>query len=415
MSTIKSKAKRLPPYKSIWFWVLPSLTLLAVFTLVSMAQNISGFSEGLKEIMETYKVALALLTSCFMILIQWLVAHLSNKPSELEEQQVINRHLREEYAASEHLLIKQFGKLASDRSFTFITTDDLPAIHSKVYAEDRLIQRGELSICDEAIRAFDYYFANTERLLEEALNLLQKEEAKAAPNRHIKESLIIQLMQYLNQCVLTLHYETGMKVIDLDRSDVNAYRDAFFETLHLTNFLGGELAPIVNRVVDTPSTESSNSQEDIQNMFAAANEIAESLVTSSEGATCGGLHRSIQLRSIIKQAQGSPLYLLSCQVIQDVVLEPLLDENNSIGVVQVDDDYPKYDIYNQSGEKNLTLSYAEVDEYTLTLTLSGEGENINATVRFIDSEKQRFEVDRDMGGRFTLECKKAINRHLSNC
>lgn len=415
MSTINSKAKRLPPYRSKWFWVLPSLTLLAVFTLVSMAQNISGFSERLKEIMETYKVALALLTSCFMILIQWLVAHLSNKPSELEEQQVINRHLREEYAASEHVLIKQFGKLASDRSFTFITTDDLPAVHSKVYAEDRLIQRGKLSICDKAIRAFDYYFTNTERVLEEALNLLQKEEAKAAPNRHIKESLIIQLMQYLNQCVLTLHYEIGMKMIDLDSSNVNAYRDAFFETLHLTSFWGGELTPIVSRVVDTPSTESSNSQEDIQNMFFAANEIAESLVTSSEGATCGGLYRSIQLRSILKQAQGSPLYLLACQAIQDIVLEPLLDENNRIGVFQVDDDYPKYDIYNQSGEKNLTLSYVEVDENTLTLTLSGEGENIKATVRFIDSEKQRFEVDRDMGGRFTLECKKAINRHLSNC
>ena len=73
--------------------------------------------------------------------------------------------------------------------------------------------------------------------------------------------MIIQLIQYLNQCALTLHYETGMRVINLERSDINAYRDAFFETLHLTSCLGGELAPIVNRVVDTPSTEISNSQE----------------------------------------------------------------------------------------------------------------------------------------------------------
>jgi HSP20 family molecular chaperone IbpA len=412
MDTIKSKAKRQPPYKSIWFWVLPSFTLIAVFTLISLAQNVSGFSEGLKNTLETYQLPLALVVFCVTTLIQWLIAHNSNKLSELEEQQVINRHLRDEYAASERLLIKQFGKFSSDRAFTFISTDDLPAIHSKVYAEDRLIQRGKLSICDEAIRAIDYYFRNSERVLEEALNLLQNEEAKETPNRHIKESVIIQLIQYLNQCALTLHYEIGMRVINLERSDINAYQDAFFETLHLTSFFGGELAPIVNRVVDTPSTEKSNSQEDIQNMFVAAHEIAESLVTSSEGATFGGLYRSIQLRSIIKQTQGSPLYLLACQVIQDIVLEPLLDESDKIGAVEVDDNYPKYDIYNQAGEKKLTLDYKEVDENTLTLTLSGEGENIKTTVRFVDSEKKKFEVDRDMGGRFTLECKKAINRHL---
>ncbi|MGU5626150.1 hypothetical protein ACV1CY_23395 [Aeromonas caviae] len=116
-------------------------------------------------------------------------------------------------------------------------------------------------------------------------------------------------------------------MINLERSDINAYRDAFFETLHLTSCLGGELAPIVNRVVDTPSTEISNSQEDIQNMFVAAHEIAESLATSSEGATFGGLYRSIQLRSIIKQAQGSPLYLLACQVIQDTCTGSLATTN----------------------------------------------------------------------------------------
>ncbi|MGU5713639.1 hypothetical protein, partial [Aeromonas caviae] len=98
--------------------------------------------------------------------------------------------------------------------------------------------------------------------------------------------------------------------------------------------------------------------------------------------------------------------------IQDIVLKPLLDDSDKIGAVEVDDNYPKYDIYNQAGEKKLTLGYKEVDENTLTLILSGEGENIKATVRFVDSEKKRFEVDRDMGGRFTLECKKAINRHL---
>ena len=412
MSTMKNKAKRQPPYKSTWFWVLPFLTILAVFTLVSMAQNISGFSQALKDTLEIHKLALALVASCFMISIQWLIAHHSNKPSELEVQQIINRHLRDEYNTSEHLLIKQFGKFASDRSFTFISTDDLSAIHSKVYAEGCLIQRGKLSVCDEAIRAFDHYFTDTERLLGEALNLLLDEEAKGTPNRYIKESVIIQLIQFLNRCALTLHYETGMRIINLDRSDINAYRDAFFETLHLANFFGGELAPIVSRVADASSTESSNSQEDIENMFIAAHKIAESLVTSSEGATHGGLYRSIQLRSIIKQAQGSPLYLLSCQVIQDIILEPLLGESKEIGAVQVDDNYPKYDIYNQAGVKKLTLGYKEVDENTLILTLSGEGENVETTVRFVDSENKRFEVDRDMGGRFILECKGVINKHI---
>lgn len=252
MDTIKSKAKKSPPYKSILFWVLPFITLLAVFTLVYLAKNVSGFSGGLKEALATYHLALALVAFCFTTIIQWLIAYNSNRPSPLEEQQIINRHLRDEYAASEQLLVKQFGKFASDRSFTFISKEDLPAIHSRVYAEDRLIQRGELSICDEAIRAFDYYFANTERVLEEALNLLQKEEVKETPNRHIKESVIIQLIQFLHECALTLHYETGMKVINLEHSDINAYRDAFFETLHLTSFLDGKLAPIVRRMVTPP-------------------------------------------------------------------------------------------------------------------------------------------------------------------
>ncbi|GJA34717.1 hypothetical protein KAM342_44000 [Aeromonas caviae] len=162
--------------ESIWFWVLPFLTLIAVFTLVSMAQNVSGFSEGLKNTLETYQLPLALIVFCVTTSIQWLIAHNSNKPSELEELQVINRHLRDEYAASERILIKQFGKFSSDRAFTFISTDDLPAIHSKVYAEDRLIQRGKLSVCDEAIRAIDYYFRNTERVLGKVLtsHLAQK-------------------------------------------------------------------------------------------------------------------------------------------------------------------------------------------------------------------------------------------------
>ena len=83
----------------------------------------------------------------------------------------------------------------------------------------------------------------------------------------LKESVVIQLIQFLNQCALTLHYETGMRVINLDNSDITAYRDAFFETLHLTKFLGGELTPLVGLVTDTVSTASSNSQEDIYNMF----------------------------------------------------------------------------------------------------------------------------------------------------
>lgn len=105
MDTIKSKARRQPPYKSIWFWVLPFFTLIVVLTLVSMAQNVSGFSEGLKHTLETYRIPLASVVFCVTTLIQWLIAHNSNKPSELEEQQVINRHLRDEYDVSERLLI----------------------------------------------------------------------------------------------------------------------------------------------------------------------------------------------------------------------------------------------------------------------------------------------------------------------
>ncbi|MEZ9495498.1 hypothetical protein AB4170_24395 [Vibrio splendidus] len=412
MDTLQIRSMRKPPYKSVWFWVMPFFVSVIAFTLVSMIQNVSGFPEGLKTTLDTYQLPIALISSCVMLLLQWLISHNSNKPSELEEQQAIIRHLREEYSAREQLFIKQFGKLTSDRNFTFIIKEDLPAIHSRICAESELVERGELKISEDVVSVFDDYFKSTEKVLEDGLKLLHEEDEKPEPNNHIKESVIIQLLQHSNRQTLLLHHHLGMRLLPLSSSDMEAYKAAYFEVLHLVSFIGNELEPIAKKVVEAPSSEESNSQEDIQIMFEAAQEIAESLMTTSGGATYENLYQSIQLRGIIKRATGTSLYLLALQVMHENVLSPLFDINDDVGSVEVEDTYPKYDIYNKEGNKKLTISFVEADENSLTMHLSGNGESATAAVRYIDTEQKRFEIDKDMGASFIAQCDAAIKKHL---
>jgi hypothetical protein len=412
MDTLQTRAVRQPPYKSVWFWVIPFFVLVTVLILVTVIQQIPDFPENLKTILDTYKIPFALISSCAMLLLQWLISHNLNKPSELEKQQVIIRHLREEYTAREKLFIKQFGKLTSDRNFTFITKEDLPAIHSRIYAESELMERGELKISEDVVTVFDDYFKNAEKVLVDGLKLLHEEDEKLEPNNHIKESVMIQLLQHSNRQILLLHHYLGMRLLPLSSSDMEAYKTAYFEVLHLVCFIGNELDPIVNKVVEAPSSEESNSQEDIQVMFEAAQRITEGLMTISGGATYENLYQNIQLRSIIKSATGTSLYLLALQVMQENVLAPLFDANDDFGPVEVDDTYPKYDIYNKEGKKKLTISFVEVDENSLTMYLNGNGESATANVRYIDTEQKRFAIDKDMGASFIAQCDAAIKKHL---
>ena len=412
MDTLQTRAMRKPPYKSVWFWGIPLFVLVIVFNLVSMIQQIPDFPEDLKTTLDTYKLPLAFISSCAILLLQWLISHHLNKPSELEKQQVIIRHLREEYTAKEQLFIKQFGKLTSDRNFTFITKEDLPAIHSRIYGESELMERGELKISEGVVSVFDDYFKSAEKILADSLTLLHEEDEKQEPNNHLKESFMIQLLQHSNRQILLLHHHLGMRLLPLSSSDMEAYKAAYFEMLHLVSFVGNELEPIANKVVEAPSSAESNSQEDIQVMFEAAQEITESLMTISGRASYENLYQSIQLRAITKRAKGTNLYLLALQVMQENVLDPLIDSNDGVGSVEVDDIYPKYDIYNKEGNKKLTISFVEVDEISLTLHLSGNGESVTATVKYTDTEQKRFVIDKDMGASFIAQCDAAIKKHL---
>ncbi|HCE1405679.1 hypothetical protein [Vibrio parahaemolyticus] len=412
MDKLQTRTMSQPPYKSVWFWVIPFFVSIVAFSLVSMIQNVSGFPEGLKTTLDTYQLPLSLISSCIMLLIQWLITDSSSKPSELEQQQAVINYLREEYKAREQLFIKHFGKLTSDRNFSFIIKEDLPAIYSRIYAESELVERCQLKISEDVVSVFDAYFKSAEKVLEDGLKLIQEEDGKPEPNKHIKESVIIQLLQHSNRQTLLLHHHLGMRLLPLSSSDMEAYKAAYFEVLHLANFIGNELEPVVNNVIDAPSSEVSNSQEDIQSMFDAAQEIAESLMTTSGEASYENLYQSIQLSAIIKRATGTNLYLLALQVVQENVLDSLLDTNGDIGAVEVDDTYPKYDIYNKEGNKKLTISFVEMDKNSIEMHLNGYGESITATVRYIDSEQKRFEIDKDMGARFIAQCDVAIKKHL---
>ncbi|HDI3137360.1 TPA: hypothetical protein PMB18_002352 [Vibrio cholerae] len=412
MDKLQTRTMSQPPYKSVWFWVIPFFVSIVAFSLVSMIQNVSGFPEGLKTTLDTYQLPLSLISSCIMLLIQWLITDSSSKPSKLEQQQAVINYLREEYKAREQLFIKQFGKLTSDRNFSFIIKEDLPAIYSRIYAESELVERCQLKISEDVVSVFDAYFKSAEKVLEDGLKLIQEEDGKPEPNKHIKESVIIQLLQHSNRQTLLLHHHLGMRLLPLSSSDMEAYKAAYFEVLHLANFIGNELEPVVNNVIDAPSSEVSNSQEDIQAMFDAAQEIAESLMTTSGEASYENLYQSIQLSAIIKRATGTNLYLLALQVVQENVLDSLLDTNGDIGAVEVDDTYPKYDIYNKEGNKKLTISFVEMDKHSIEMHLNGYGESITATVRYIDSEQKRFEIDKDMGARFIAQCDVAIKKHL---
>ncbi|GAL28512.1 hypothetical protein JCM19239_1588 [Vibrio variabilis] len=164
--------------------------------------------------------------------------------------------------------------------------------------------------------------------------------------------------------------------------------------------------------MEAVSSENSHSQDDIQRMFEAAQEIAASLMNTSGKPTYDNLLMSIQFMNILKQTEATPLYNLAQTVIHKYVLDPI-DEEFEVAPVQVDDAYPKYDIYNKDGSVKLTIDFTEVDESSLTLRLSGNGESAQASVRFIDSSKERFEIDKDLGASFLASCKVAIQKHLS--
>lgn len=413
MNTLQTRAKRQPPYKSVWFWVLPFFALIAVLGIVSMIQNVPGFSEGLKTSVDTYKLPISFLTFILTVLLQWLISYNLNKPSELEEQQAIIRHLREEYSARELLFIKQFGKLVSDRNFCFITKEDLPAIYSHIYAENELLERGEIKISEDIVSVFDNYFKSTEKVIEDGLKLLNAEDKKLEPNKYIKESIVIQLFEHLNHQTILLHHYLGMRILPLYSSDMDAYKASYFEVLNLVNFIGKELGAIAQNQVKAISSEESNSQKDILFKFGVVQKVAESLITISGGATYENLYQSIQLRAILKTAKGTNLYHLALQVIRENILHQILDKNDGgVGSVEVEDTYPKYDIYNKKGNKKLTISFVEVDENTLAMYLSGNRELATANVRFIDAEQKRFEIDKDMGAHFIAQCDTAIQKYL---
>ncbi len=60
----------------------------------------------------------------------------------------------------------------------------------------------------------------------------------------------------------------------------------------------------------------------------------------------------------------------------------------------------------------ITHSFVEMDKNSIEMHLNGYGESITATVRYIDSEQKRFEIDKDMGARFIAQCDVAIKKHL---
>lgn len=203
-----------------------------------------------------------------------------------------------------------------------------------------------------------------------------------------------------------------MRLLPLSSSDMEAYKASYFEVLHLVHFIGNELEPIAKKVVEAPSTEESNSQDDIQSMFESAQKIARDIITISGGATYENLCQSIQLRAIIKRATGTSLYLLALQVMSENVLGPIIDINNDVVPVEVEGTYPKYDIYSKEGNRKLTISFVGVDEHCLIMHLSGNGESATATVRYIDSEHKRFEISKDMGASFIAQCDAAIKKYL---
>ncbi len=410
MDALKHKAEKQPPYKLALFWVLPFLIAIVVFSIISMSLTISGFPEGLKKFLDKYDLVITLVSWCIAFMLQWLAAHQSSKPTELEVKQSINRHLRDEYSASEQLLVKQFGSFASHQNFKFITPDYLPTIHSKMYQEERLLEVGEVKISDEVVRAFEYYFKRTEKVLEDGLQLIQKEEHKEDCNRHIKEGIVVQLLHFLHQPALILHQVAGTRLLPIESASIETYHHAYFEVLHLASHIGKELTLITDAIINAESGEESNSQLDIQMMFKAAQSVATSLITIGEDPTCEGFYRNAFLSNKLKQARGSDLYNLADQVLYQIILDKVLVDDTKVAPVVVDDTYPKIDLYDTTGSSKLTLSYSEIDENSLLLSLSGFGENVSTVVKHIGDNNERFEITEAVP--FVSACIEAVKKHL---
>ncbi|EID4380373.1 hypothetical protein LBY39_002080 [Vibrio parahaemolyticus] len=410
MNTLNHRAEKQPPYKSVLFWAIPLLIGIAVFSVISMSLTIAGFSEGLKKVLETYQLPITLVSWCIAFMLQWHVAHQSSKPTELEIQQSIARHLREEYSASEQLLVKQFGSFASSQNFTFITPDYLPAIHSNIYQEARLLDVGELIISEEVTSAFEYYFKRTEKVLEDGLQLIQKEEDKEDCNWHIKEAIIVQLLQFLHQPALFLHQVVGTRLIPIESSSIETYYRAYFEVLHLASHIGKELKPASDAIINAESGEDSNSHLDIQTMFEAAQSVAASLITIGEEATYEGFCRNAFVNNELKRAKGSDLYNLADQVLHEIILDKVLVDDTKVAPMVVDDAYPKIDLYDETGTSKLTLSFSDIDENSLLLSLSGLGENASTVIKRTGDNNEIFEITEVVP--FVSACIAAVKKHL---
>lgn len=411
MDNVHNDAVRKPPHKSSLFWVIVVGIALVIYLFVSLMKGVPSFSQDFKDFLEKYQIIITLSGTGLGILIQWYITHYNNRPSTLEEQNLISQYLRNEYIAGEQYFVKIFGKRVSDYAFTYISVNDLPVIYSKLYEEERLIEKGKIAVNNDLVDVLKQYFQGTEKALDGFFEVYNKEVSKDSPNPNIKESYIFQLMEFLHRNLLFLHQNIGVKFIALSDASIKTYQSAFYETLHLVDYLEGDFKELGDSIINRESTAQSNSQEDIQKLFESANNIAEELMGTSGEATFEGFYQGVQIRRVIKQANGSKLYNLALQVIHDVV-EKLQESNKSRKIVEEEDKYPSYSFYNEAEDKHLTLRYRETDDNTLLLTLDGGEKQVAAVVKFVDEEQTKYMVDRDMGEFFITECGNEIERSI---
>lgn len=376
-------------------------------------QEVSGFSDGLKSLFEKYSILISFTAAILIALLQWFIAYLTNRPSKLEVETLIFQSLRLKYETEEQYFIKMFGKKVTDYSFTYISERDLPVIYAKLYEEERLLNKGNISINKQLVDDLTYYFNATKNTLDDFFLVYNKEAKKQSPNPNIQEGFMRQLMEHLHNKLIFLHQRLGVKFITLNDASIKTYESAYSDTLHLIDYLRGDFEELRDSIVERESTDKINPQEEIHTLFNSANQIAKNLMGTSGEATFNAFTEGVQFRHILKQAMGTKLYNLSSQVIQDV-LNSLASLELAPLIVQEEGAYPSYLLYNQAGEKHLTLRYIELDNKVLQLELVGDDEKVCAVVMFIDEEETKYMIDNDMGVSFIAKCINQVKTHL-NC
>ncbi|MCG2836524.1 hypothetical protein L6J37_06555 [Photobacterium sp. WH77] len=411
MENVKNRVSKIFPYKNIVFW----LSFFLFFILVSLSILIANNSESLPPLLEkftkTYNAPLSLFNILLPLFISSYISVKTSQPSKLELETFKNKIIRDEFNDKERHFINTFGSISKNYSFSFVLQDDLPVIFTTIYEGDRLIEKGKFSIKKDLTSQLKHYFDCTERILEGYIDVCNEELSKNNSNINVIENYTLQLLSNLHNELKFLHHNLGVRFLSLNDASISMYQSAFFETLHLIDFIGDDFKELSDEIVNRESSSTENSQSDIISLFEAANSIAKKHMGTVGEVNYDSFYSSIHVRHFLKYSQGGALYALAREILEGII-ENLKLKTAELQFIEEDDELPKVSFFLKERNVILSISFSKVDERNMEITAQSSTEKLSSLVSFIDDENRMFKFGDDVGETFISKCNSLIRSHL---